>query len=145
MLADIAAKGGNLLLNVGPRGDARIPDAQLTRLGWLADWVVPNADALAATRPWVVPGRTTGEGAPLRYTARDDRVYAFVQDPSGSVTLPDVRSTPTTTATTIDGAPLPWKDTPAGLVVDVPGPASSAEPAVLALGRVEARTSGRAR
>ena len=32
MLTDIVAKGGNLLLNVGPRGvDAQIPDEQLTR------------------------------------------------------------------------------------------------------------------
>ena len=45
MLTDITAKGGNLLLNVGPRGvDAQIPDEQLTRLDWLAEWVVPNGD-----------------------------------------------------------------------------------------------------
>ena len=36
MLTDIVAKGGNLLLNVGPRGvDAQIPDEQRTRLDWL--------------------------------------------------------------------------------------------------------------
>jgi alpha-L-fucosidase len=141
MLADITAKGGNLLLNVGPRGDAQIADAQLTRLGWLADWVVPNADAIVGTRPWVVPGTTTAEGAPLRYTARDETVYAFVQAPSGSVTLPDVRSTPTTAVTRIDGGPLPWKDTPGGLTVDVPPPASTAEPVVLALRHVDATTA----
>ncbi len=145
MLTDIVAKGGNLLLNVGPSGDAQIPEAQLTRLGWLADWVVPNAGAIAATRPWVVPGTTTGEGAPLRYTARDETVYAFLRGPAGSVTLPDVRSTPTTAAAAIDGRPLPWKDTPAGLVVDVPAPASGSEPAALALRQVEARTTAPAR
>jgi len=145
MLADIASKGGNLLLNVGPRGDARIPDAQLTRLGWLADWVVPKAEAIAGTRPWIRPGTTTAEGAPLRYTARDETVYAFVQDPAGSVTLPDVRSTPTTVITRIGGADLPWKDTPNGIVVDMPAPGSTAEPAVLALRRVEAGTTAPAR
>jgi alpha-L-fucosidase len=145
MLTDITAKGGNLLLNVGPRGDARLPDAQLMRLGWLADWVVPHAEAIAATRPWVVPGTTTGEGAPLRYTARDDTVYAFVQGPSGSVTLPDVRSTPTTAVSAIDGTPLAWKDTPAGIVVDAPTPAPAPEPVVLALRQVDARTTAPAR
>ena len=32
MLTDIVAKGGNLLLNVGPRGDAQLPDEQTARL-----------------------------------------------------------------------------------------------------------------
>ena len=82
MLTDIVAKGGNLLLNVGPRGvDAEIPDEQLTRLEWLAEWVVPHADAIAATRPWV-PRHDDRPTAPVRYTARDETVYAFVHDPS---------------------------------------------------------------
>ena len=60
-LVDVVANGGNLLLNVGPRGtDAQIPDEQLARLGWLADWVVPHRSAIAATRPFVTPGTTTG-------------------------------------------------------------------------------------
>jgi len=42
MLTDIVAKGGNLLLNVGPRGDAQLPDAQVTRLEWLAEWSRPR-------------------------------------------------------------------------------------------------------
>ena len=81
MLTDIAAKGGNLLLNVGPRGvDAQIPDEQITRLDWLGEWVRPNADAIMATRPWVTPGTTTAEGHPVRYTARDDTVYAITRN-----------------------------------------------------------------
>jgi alpha-L-fucosidase len=46
-VTDIAAKGGNLLLNVGPRAvDAAIPGEQLERLGWLAGYVPPNGDGL---------------------------------------------------------------------------------------------------
>jgi alpha-L-fucosidase len=37
LFRDVVAKGGNLLLNVGPRGvDASIPDEQQQRLDWLA-------------------------------------------------------------------------------------------------------------
>jgi len=44
-LADTMAKGGNFLVNIGPRGDdAAIPDEQLTRLGWMAEQ--------NATQPW---------------------------------------------------------------------------------------------
>jgi alpha-L-fucosidase len=139
MLTDITAKGGNLLLNVGPRGvDAQIPEQQLTRLGWLADWVRPNATALKATRPWIVPGARTADGQPVRYTARGDTVYAFVQDATGSITLPEVRATATTAVTTVGGAPLPWKDTPAGIAVDVPAPTPRPEPTVIVLRQVTA-------
>jgi alpha-L-fucosidase len=142
MVTDITAKGGNLLLNVGPRGvDAQIPDEQLTRLGWLADWFVPHADAIRATRPWVRPGTTTVEGAQVRYTARDDLVYAFLADATGPVTLPDVRATSTTAVATVDGTPVPWRDTPTGLAVNVPAGSGSAEPSVVALHQVEARSA----
>jgi alpha-L-fucosidase len=143
VLTDIVAKGGNLLLNVGPRGvDAQIPDEQLTRLDWLASWVVPNRPAIAATRPWVRPGTTTADGSPLRYTARDETVYAFVRNPSASVVLPDVRATTTTAVTAVAGDALAWKDTPDGISIDLPthmtgGP----EPAVIALNDVAARPS----
>ena len=69
------AEGGNLLLNVGPRGvDAQIPDEQITRLDWLGEWVRPHADAIMGTRLWVTPGTTTQAGEPVRYSARDETV-----------------------------------------------------------------------
>ncbi|HEX5096568.1 MAG TPA: alpha-L-fucosidase, partial [Acidimicrobiia bacterium] len=128
-LADIVAKGGNLLLNVGPRGvDAQIPDEQQTRLGWLAEWPV---DALRSTRPWV----TYGDGD-VRYTARDDTVYLVVRHATASALLTSVRSTPTTQVAALDGTALDWGDTGAGLRVSVP----AGEPAVVVLRDVDARS-----
>ena len=143
MLVETVAKGGNLLLNVGPRGiDAQIPDEQLTRLDWLAEWVTPHARAIAATRPWITPGTTTPDGHPVRYTARDTTVYAFVQGATAPITLSEVCATPTTTVATVDGSALPWKDSPAGIVVDVPAGAAGAGPLVVALEQVAARPLG---
>ena len=140
LLADITAKGGNLLLNVGPRGvDGVIPDEQLDRLGWLGASAVPHADAVAGTRPWVQPGTTTVDGRPVRYTARGETVYALVQGGPGRVLLGDVRSTPTTSVTTVDGVALGWDDGPTGLSVTLPVRTGADEPAVLVLDRVEAR------
>ncbi len=91
---DIVAKGGNLLLNVGPRGeDAQIPDAQLTRLDWLAEWMDASAEAVQRTRPWIRPSDRTREGVEVRYTARGDRVWALCWPAPGAarpseVTLP---------------------------------------------------------
>jgi alpha-L-fucosidase len=140
MLTDIVAKGGNLLLNVGPRGvDAQIPDEQIRRLEWLAQWVVPHADAIAATQPWVRPGTATVEGAPVRYTARGEMVYAFVRDPKATATLADVRATPTTAVTTVDGAALAWREAEQGLAIEVPAGTGGPEPTVIALRDVVAR------
>jgi alpha-L-fucosidase len=139
MLTDIVAKGGNLLLNVGPRGvDAQIPDEQITRLDWLGEWVRPNAGAIMGTRPWVTPGTTTREGHPVRYTARDDTVHAITRDAAGTITLPDVRATPTTAITTVAGTVPRWKDTAPGIEVDASAGAGD-DPSVLVLHRVAAR------
>ena len=139
---DIVAKGGNLLLNVGPRGvDAQIPDEQLTRLDWLGRWIGPHHDAITATRPWVTPGTTTSDGRPVRYSAREDTVYAFARGATRSITLPDVRATPTASVEAVDGTPMPWRDTPTGLSIDLPPIAERPEPMVIALHRVEARAS----
>ncbi|MEV5199957.1 alpha-L-fucosidase [Streptomyces sp. NPDC053720] len=52
LVRETAARGGNLLLNVGPRGeDAKIPAAQRLRLQWLAE------TAPELTRDGRVPGR----------------------------------------------------------------------------------------
>ena len=138
---DIVAKGGNLLLNVGPRGvDAQISDEQLARLDWLAEWIGPRADAVHATRPWVTSGTTTVEGEEVRYTARDDTVFAFVRaaPASGSLTLPDVRATATTTVATIGGSELVSNDTATGLNVSGLTAAIGA-PVVVQLHAVDAR------
>ena len=111
----------------------------LGRLEWLAQWVVPHADAIAATRPWVRPGTATAEGAPVRYTARDETVYAFVRDPKATVTLPDVRTPPTTAVTTVDGAALAWRETEKGLAIELPAGAGGPEPTVISLRNVAAR------
>ena len=140
LLTDIVAKGGNLLLNVGPRGiDAQIPEEQTERLSWLGQWAVPNGRALCGTRPWIRPGTAIADGHPVRFTAADDSVFAIVRDPGSTVTLSDVRSTPTTVIETVDGIPLTWRDTPSGVEVDLVAVHSAPEPVVIVLRRIEAR------
>ena len=87
---------------------------------------------------WLSVHQSAGDH-PIRYTAAGDSVFAFVRDPSGTVTLPDVRATPTTAVETIDGTPLPWNETRSGLEVELLRSPSGPEPVVLVLRRVEAR------
>ena len=51
MLCDIVAKGGNLLLNVGPDADGNLPSQALQRLEALGKWLEKNGYAIYATRP----------------------------------------------------------------------------------------------
>jgi alpha-L-fucosidase len=78
-LVDIVAKGGNLLLNVGPRGeDATIPEPQLQRLDWLASFTAAHGDALFDTRPWTRAADVI-DGTEVRYTNRDGDVFRFLR------------------------------------------------------------------
>ncbi|MFV0315736.1 MAG: alpha-L-fucosidase [Microthrixaceae bacterium] len=78
--ADIVAKGGNLLLNVGPRGeDATIPPEQLALLGALGDWSAGEGTSIFGSRPWVRPAGHSAEGHDLRYWAKDRSVFASLQ------------------------------------------------------------------
>jgi len=117
--ADMVSKNGNLLLNVGPRGvDAQIPDEQRLRLQWLGGWLGAHDAAIRATRPWVRPGDTTVEGTGVRYTARDEDVFAIVERAGAVFTFSDLVSTPTTRASLVTGAEVPWTATADGLRIE---------------------------
>ncbi|MFZ4519659.1 MAG: alpha-L-fucosidase [Microthrixaceae bacterium] len=124
---DVVAKGGNLLLNVGPRGeDAAIPDEQLARLRWLADWGETGGATVVGSRPWVRAQATGVDGTDWRFWAADRSVYACPQGPvDGTVVVPSVAATPTTgvrLAGTGTEPSLPWARRPdGGVEVTLPG------------------------
>jgi alpha-L-fucosidase len=50
-LVDIASKGGNYLLNVGPTSAGEIPEASVERLKSVGAWMDVNSDAIYGTTP----------------------------------------------------------------------------------------------
>ncbi len=74
-LIEIRAKGGNLLLNVGPRPDGTLSPAEEGRLRDIALWNFVNQESIEAVRPWVI----TNEGD-IWFTRKKNEptVYAFV-------------------------------------------------------------------
>lgn len=75
MLIETRAKGGNLLLNVGPKPDGEIQIEQEALLRELALWNLANGEAVQAVRPWNI----VREGN-IWFTRGKDTstVYAFV-------------------------------------------------------------------
>lgn len=66
MLTETAAGGGNLLLNVGPRGDGTIPTESAEILREVGSWMRGNGASLRGSVrspfPWITSGRVTTKG-----------------------------------------------------------------------------------
>jgi alpha-L-fucosidase len=123
--ADIVSKNGNLLLNVGPRGeDAAIPEPQLCRLQWLGDWLATNGDAVYGTRPWRRAEGTTREGVPVRFTAKEHAVHAILlgTPPRPRVTIDDLAPPDGARVELLGRGPLPWRREGSALAVDLGTP-----------------------
>lgn len=97
-LVDIVSKNGNLLLNIGPMADGRIPALQLERLEGLGRWLTVNGEAIFATRPWQMAEGETGDHIPLRFTQCGDNLYAILLGrPAGlEVRFPSLKFRPGT-------------------------------------------------
>jgi len=76
-LIETRAKGGNLLLNVGPKPDGELPIEQEERLREIALWMFVNGESIYGVRPWVI----TNEGDYWFTRAKSDgAVYLFVKE-----------------------------------------------------------------
>ena len=69
-LCEVAGKGGNLLLNVGPMGDGRLPAEQIERLEAVAGWMAAHGESIVGTTPGLEPWQFYGPS-----TRRGDRLY----------------------------------------------------------------------
>ncbi len=83
-LVDIASKGGNFLLNVGPTAQGLIPIPSVDRLKAIGSWLKVNGESIYGTEASPVEKPAWG-----RYTVKGNRIYAHVFDwpADGKLTL----------------------------------------------------------
>jgi alpha-L-fucosidase len=131
-LVDVASKGGNLLLNVGPTLRGEIPWQSVSRLREMGEWTRANGESVYGTSasPYGLP--TWG-----RYTAKPatGKVYAHVFEwpKDGTLPLTGVRSAPRSVYLLADRKPLAVHAGTDGVVVQLPAVRPSGIDAVLVL------------
>jgi alpha-L-fucosidase len=76
LLVETRAKGGNLLLNIGPKPDGELPIEQEERLREVALWMQVNQECIYNVRPWVI---TNEQNVWFTKTKNEDTVYAIVR------------------------------------------------------------------
>ncbi|MCD6339894.1 MAG: alpha-L-fucosidase [Verrucomicrobia bacterium] len=135
-LVDIASKGGNYLLNVGPTAEGLIPQASVERLAAMGKWMKVNGEAIYGTSaspfkrlPW---GRCTQKRIGDR-TRLFLHVFDWPRD--GELLVPGLLNEPLAAWLLSDPSrrPLRVERTDLGLVIRVPSKAPDPICSVIAL------------
>ena len=89
MLVDIASKGGNFLMNVGPRPDGELSEGEYVGMKGVGDWMKVNSESIYGTDksafldlPW---GRSTTKGHTLY-------LHVFDWPKDGKLQVPGLRN-----------------------------------------------------
>ena len=73
-LVDVVSRGGNLLLNVGPKPDGTIPEHLVARLNDIGAWLEKNGESIYGTRK--ANGVAASSG---KLTAKEDTLYLHLE------------------------------------------------------------------
>jgi alpha-L-fucosidase len=131
-LCDIASKGGNYLLNVGPKPDGEFPQASIDRLREIGAWTKVNGEAIYETkRSPLLPlkwGRCT-----MKKTKNGTTLYFSVFDwpASGKLVIPNLTNQVIAATLLANGKPLSAKVNAGGLEIAIPATAPDPNASVI--------------
>jgi len=133
-LIDIASKGGNYLLNVGPTAEGLIPGPSVERLAGMGEWMKANGESIYGTTaspfaktPW---GRCTQKTLPGGNTRLYLHVFQWPADEKLTVPL---KNKPTAAKLLACGTELGFAATDGNITVSLPAEAPCKIATVVAL------------
>ena len=134
-LIDIASKGGNYLLNVGPDATGAIPQDQADRLTEVGRWLAVNGEAIYGSGPTPFGQAVSHPNGDWRCTTKPGKIFIhFFQWPGATFTLSGVKPRVTGAYLLADrAAPLKLLQTGENLTVTLPAQAPDPIASVLAL------------
>jgi alpha-L-fucosidase len=122
-LADTVAKGGGLMIGVGPSAHGEFHPEAVRQMKATGDWLKINGEAIYATRPREVA--LWSEGDTVRYTRSKDmrHIYAILTEwPGAQVVLKKLQPKPGSSLSLLgSNVKLPWTfDSAQGTVIPLP-------------------------
>lgn len=115
-LIEVASKGGNFLLNIGPRPDGTIQPEFQERLQAIGRWLDINGEAIYGTTYGPVQGVSD-----IRTTAKRDNVYVHVLEwPKGVLQVPGIMRKVISVRVLATSEFLKYSQSEAGLQIELP-------------------------
>ena len=89
------SKGGNYLLNVGPKAHGTMTEESLDRLQAIGEWMQVNGEGVNGTRSWQVDTEALGDDVKREYgdTKADEAMKDSVNDSTSKQIPSEVRFT----------------------------------------------------
>ena len=133
-LIDIASKGGNYLLNVGPTSEGLIPGPSVERLKEIGKWMKVNGDAIYGTTATPFSKLTWGR-CTKKVSAKGGTLYLHVFDwpEDGKLLVPGLRSKVTKARLLANGRRIKTSAGEDGVTLTLPEKAPDAIASVVAL------------
>lgn len=121
-LVDIASKGGNYLLNVGPTSLGVFPEPIVERLQAIGRWMHVNSEAIYGTQASPFEHLDWGRCTRKREAGGGTTLYLHVFNwpADGRLLVPGLHSKPASACLLDGGKPVQTESVPDGLIVDLP-------------------------